>query len=364
MDNKNYEITEVESERINILKVWLIIMVVFIHTYNGTINFNSGSIILNTPEWFEMIKYIISEIISSCAVQTFFFISAILLYRKPFLWKENIKKKIRTLLIPYILLNTLWIMFYIICTNISGVKEFFSNSNTNINQWELGDWINAYTGYKTSFPILYPLWFIRDLFVLNIFSIIIKKIVDKFPKISFTISMIMWLFLDSTKIFCLDTTTICFWIFGCCLVRKGIKLNSIDKIKKRYISIVYILVVLIEILTLKYSINKIIHRITILVGLIFWFACTTNLKNGRFKNIIIFISSYTFSIYLFHEMSLTIMKKIYIKLFEGNLLLQSLEYFIIPCSIISICIIFSIILQKKLPRIYSIITGNRVKKVN
>ncbi len=90
-----YQITKEESKRINILKVWLAIMVVFIHSYSDGMDFTTGN-----------------------------------------------------------------------------VKLEFSN------------FINAYIGY-TGNPVLYPLWFMRDLIVLNILAKIIKILIDKFPRIIF-----------------------------------------------------------------------------------------------------------------------------------------------------------------------------------
>lgn len=104
-NNNIYYINEAESRRINIAKVWFTIMVIYIHSYSEAIKFTTGSVSINMPLEYEMIQYILSQAISRCAVPAFFLILSILLYRKQFLWKNNIKKKIKTLLVPYIILN-------------------------------------------------------------------------------------------------------------------------------------------------------------------------------------------------------------------------------------------------------------------
>ena len=79
-----------------------------------------------TPRWLEMLKLLGSEVIPRCAVPGFFLIAGVLLFRKPFTWKDNMKKKCRSLAVPYLLLNTLWIMFYILCQSIPATAAFFS----------------------------------------------------------------------------------------------------------------------------------------------------------------------------------------------------------------------------------------------
>lgn len=107
-----YILSGEDSTRINILKVWLTILVVFIHSYSEEIYMVGGNIVLEIPAWLDWFKYIISVVVARCAVPAFFFISAILLYKRDFVWKDNIKKKLKTLVVPYMLLNTFWILFY------------------------------------------------------------------------------------------------------------------------------------------------------------------------------------------------------------------------------------------------------------
>ena len=76
------------SQRIDILKVWLTVMVIFIHIYSETIKLNSGNIVLDVPEWLSAVKWIVSQCICRCAVPAFFLISAFFLYRKPLCWNR------------------------------------------------------------------------------------------------------------------------------------------------------------------------------------------------------------------------------------------------------------------------------------
>jgi surface polysaccharide O-acyltransferase-like enzyme len=86
MEQKNtgYYLTADFSRRVSICKVWFTIMVLFIHSYTKTVFMNSGNVVLQVPRWLGLVKYVISENISRCAVPGFFVIAAVLLYRKEF----------------------------------------------------------------------------------------------------------------------------------------------------------------------------------------------------------------------------------------------------------------------------------------
>ena len=63
-----YLLTYEESERLNILKLWLSIMVVFIHSARTEIHFRGEDVTFDVPVWLETFKYLISSAISRCAV--------------------------------------------------------------------------------------------------------------------------------------------------------------------------------------------------------------------------------------------------------------------------------------------------------
>ena len=82
-----YTLQKKESEAINMLRVIFTVMVVYIHSHVG------AEKILDQSQWVYGLEYAISESICRCAVPGFFLISSILLYRRPFFWKNNLKRK-------------------------------------------------------------------------------------------------------------------------------------------------------------------------------------------------------------------------------------------------------------------------------
>jgi len=182
-----YLLTREDLEVISILKAILAVMVVFIHAKYSDVNIGGGTIEFNQPMWISFLKDMMSTIITACAVPAFFLLSSIFLYRKEIKWKENLKRKFVSLIIPYFLINTFWILFYAIVQNIPMLSVYFSDPAKIVRSWGLREYLNAYLGFTTigRMGIIYgPLWFVRDLFFLNIISNVIKKIIDRFPQIT------------------------------------------------------------------------------------------------------------------------------------------------------------------------------------
>lgn len=356
---KCYLITSDESRRIDVLKVWLALMVVFIHSYNEGMKFVGESIQLDVPKWLNTLKYIISNLVSRCAVPAFFVISAVLLYRKEFTWKGNIIKKIRTLVIPYFLLNTFWICFLWLIQQIEWVKNFFPDSGLVISEWNIFHFIDAYAGY-TGYPVLYPLWFVRDLFILNLLAKIIQRIIDLFPRFVLCILVIMWMFDMPNGILGIQTQAICFFCLGYYIVKYNIRLSVVDNIDKYIMVFLYLILIALDVATKSGgNVHVIIHQLCIIVGICFWFRCMTKISNAKVNKALLFISKYSFFIYIFHEMSLTVLKKAGMVLLPQTTLFQVLEYFLIPVVIFSCCIVAGFLLEKFLPIIYSLLTGKR-----
>lgn len=214
-------------------------------------------------------------------------------------------------------------------------------------------------GFYKSTPILYPLWFLRDLYVLNILAIVFKKFVNSFPKISLITFLLMWIFVKDTHIFFLNVEAICFWGIGCYIVLNKIDLKNFDKINKLVICALYVLGIIANVISQNAVYNLYINRIMVLIGIIFCYVIMTNIKN-----VLIYLSTYSFSIYLFHEMSLSIVRKLLTKLLPMTFIFQLVEYLGIPILIFCECLIISIFLEKKFPRLYLIVTGNRAKSKN
>ena len=152
--NSKYTISLLDNMRIPCL-----ILVLFIH---GNFILQNASIYTNS------IIYLFSISIASSAVPLFFFISGFLYFRnyETFSKEEYLRKtrkRIRSLLVPMLFWNLLYCLLFI------GVQIFFPNIvNGGIPKFDalsIDYWKWILWGTKNGGPIDYPLWYIRDLFV-------------------------------------------------------------------------------------------------------------------------------------------------------------------------------------------------------
>ncbi len=157
----------------------------------------------------------------------------------------------------------------------------------------------------------------------------------------------MWVLGISTHIFCIATQALCFFCFGYYIVKYNIRLSVVDLLEKYKLLTLYIAVLVLDIvLRGSGSIHGIVHRLCIVVGVLFWFRCMTQFNCEYLNNKILFVSKYSFCIYLFHEMSLTVLKKLGMVLLPLTPVFQLIEYLLIPVIIIACCISFGFCLNR------------------
>ena len=195
------------------------------------------------PEWLRSIQYVLSECIGRAAVPFFFLCSSMLLYSKEFTFSGNIKKKFHTLFVPYFLCISLHILLFLIAQKLPFMAAYFYNENNRITEWTWIQWLDAYVGkIQRSAPFCDHLWFIRDLMILNIFALPIKKIVYRIPVISGIFCVLLWI--TNTAPAFLDKQAIVFWIAGILAVKYKVGFQKVDEILRWILYFAPILLVL------------------------------------------------------------------------------------------------------------------------
>lgn len=360
-----YIISETESNRIRRIRAALIVGIVICHSYSVGFQFMSGNIDFDVPLWVDVIKHFISREIAATCVPMFFLISSILLYRKPIVRRENIRKKVKQLLIPYLFFNALWIIGFYVLQLIPAFRNYFPDSSTVISEWTFYNWLDAFLGLD-GYPMLYPLWFLRDLFILNLAAIPLKKLVERFPKALLALFALVWIFIpERDGCFRESLQSICFWGFGCCLVCMDIHIFSLpDRFPKILYLIVYSLLAVADELVFRFfpgtELFCIIHRLGLIAGVGFWGGFFGHLDfSSRAQKILFCLSSYSFNIYLLHENFLTALKKVCAVFLPVTPFWLLLEFFVLPIVIILFCILLSKLIRKFFPQVYSFAFGGK-----
>lgn len=160
----------------------LIVCVVFLHSTPGYIvgpDFDEESILSLQPNFesvFIYTKILFQEVMTKFAVPSFFFISGYLFFYKvevftfdTYLYK--IKRRIKSLLIPYLIWNTIAISYPLSLYFFRGVALPDNLGDWLLYYWDADDIYNL--------PLNYPLWFVRDLMVVSVLSPLVYVLIKR-----------------------------------------------------------------------------------------------------------------------------------------------------------------------------------------
>lgn len=345
------------SQKIKRVSFLLMIMVVFLHSYN--IDIKQGGKILYFEKglnWF--IQNFISNGLTRIAVPLFFIISGYLfvLDQKTAIgdFIVKIKKRFRTLIVPYLFWAFFGILFYFILQTLPQSQSFFTKKL--IKDYSFLEWLNALFNE----PIPYQLWFLKDLIVMVILSPVIYFLVKKAREAFLLIIFSFWIFSQDT-IF-LTSEALLFFSAGMyiSIFKNKSQINSSNTL---LFCLLWLLVLILKTTAgfLDYSnlIQMLLLKAAIIIGLVaFWKLydkVSIKMDYGFFDKWI----EFSFFLYLFHEPMLTIIKKGMFAALPKTPISYFIVYLLAPVIIISISILIASILKQKLFVIYKIITGNR-----
>lgn len=360
-----YPIEKRESNRITFLRAICVALVIYIHQYAGDLGEVSFIAAGTLPEnsILQAIQYIISREITFVAVPLFFLISSVLLFAKEFTWVSNVKKKAKTLILPYFIWISLYIFIYWLGQTLPVTKDFFENANRQVADMSVIDFIGAYTGIGGAL-FVNALWFLRDLILLNILAPIIKIFIDKFPMICFILLMILWNIGEVPGILLLNKQSIVFFALGYYVVKYNARMKTIDDHLSIGGVIVYMFTIALEFYLHIHENTQAVaaHSFTVILGILLLIKLSGIIcKNSEEKPPVLLrtIATYSFFIYVSHDFVQTVLKKIAAKVLIQNDAIQMIEYFLIPIFTCVVCISAAAILRKIARPVYSIMTGAR-----
>jgi len=347
------------SKRINSLRFLLIVFVVIIHNGISAKTFEERKIAAIIPAYVDNIQRFIG-IITAIAVPLFFLFSAYFLYVKEQEYTSLLKKKCKTILLPYFLWHIVLIGIYFAVSTLPYTKHLFT-SRKPIPSWDLLDWIKAffgdYSSNETNYPFIYQFWFLRDLFILNILSAIIKMLVNKFPLGTLVLFSIFWL--NNIRIYVVSPEALIFFVLGCYVVKYKLGIKDIDQINILDLFVIYFITIVLEYFFIQTM--PVLHKINILIGCIFFIKMSQYfVENKGLYKILAWLEKYQFIVYAIHGVIIPQLLKIYISIIPLNGVYILLGYFIMILFGVSLSLIFGILLKELFPKIYGILTGGRI----
>ncbi len=356
----------IQSSAVQYLRFPLIIAVLFIHSYSSSLTIQGVEIgTSGSFQVYDTIRTLFSQVIARIAVPLFFFISGFLYFNNVTKWdsdqyKKKTKKRLHSLVIPYLFWNGLLILVYFIAQSIPSLSKLFSGEFPPVSSWGFTDFLNAFWNFDhTTLPILYPFWFIRDLIVITLLSPIVYIICKYLKLVGVVLLGICWM-LNLFSVTGLSLACVFFFTAGAYLSIN--KVNLIDLFGKIFYPsfLLYPVIALVDLLTKNYEFNIYIHNIGILVGIAFLFnIVSSGLRNNKIQ-VNTFLSNASFFVFAIHEPLLTLIRKLILsKLPVYNDVTLLLAYFLPIIIVVGLLLTIYYVLNKTLPVFCGIITGGR-----
>lgn len=344
---------KLQSDVITYLRFVLTIGVILIHSEPSGVAINGkASVDMNSFEFYSIFRYLISDILARISVPLFFFISGFLFFHKIEVfnykvYRNKLTKRLNSLLIPYFFWNIIIVIFFYI------VQTFFpsytSGDNQLIKDYSWIKWIEIFWT-----PINFPLWFVRDLIIVVIFSPIIYFCLKRLNFIFVAIMATLW-FLN------IGSMTVAFFFFSYGAYWSISRENFIERYDRffPYSFVAYLVFAICDLFTRDYELNMYIHKIGIvgisaLISLVAYGQKYKKLHNNRF------LANSSFFIYVYHTLPLVALIKILVKFLQPQTDICLIIIYLI-CPLITIIFGLGIykILIKYFPKFTSVITGSR-----
>jgi fucose 4-O-acetylase-like acetyltransferase len=334
--------------------------VVFIHNtvINEGVNFSDGTQTFDVPLYVAKIKELAGTF-TGIAVPLFFLISGFLLYVKEPKFLENVHKKCRTILLPYILWAILVVLFLFTAQSFSFTKPYFAT--TIIRNFRIIDWIDVFVGKFTAlrayqFPLVYQFWFLRDLFVLNLLFVIIKKIVDSCPGGTLVLFFTLWI--GGINIHIVDSRALFFFTLGYYIVKYNLNYNHLDNIRTHDVIIMYMTTIITSLFFRERV--AVISAINIIVGIVFFIKLSyAFIKKSELYRILTWLEQYVFWVYATHGIAISVLIKLSVKIMPMNGPWLLVHYFVVTLLCIFILLGIGIIFRRMFPKIFLILSGRR-----
>ena len=276
------------SKTIDNLRFPLTVGVVFIHFYIGNgLNISGITYGVENPDWYYFIVNIVSLVFAQISVPLFFVISGFLFFLGSNDFNSNqyirkLKKRVKTLLVPYILWNIIAIVWEMKCfipflsayfppvelkfSVIRIINTFICESNN------MGIFIHTGGGLeKNVFPIHVPFWYVRDLILFVVLTPAIYRFIKYGGGYFILLLGLIWfltpMLFPSGGYLRMFVKGFFFFSFGAYFSINKIRIVPLLQ-KLNYSPIVYLLLALLDVLTLDHEWHEYVHEIGMWVGVI------------------------------------------------------------------------------------------------
>ena len=372
---------ELLSKTISYLRFPLTVGVVFIHfSLHEGLDIHGVKHGLDNPEWYFFIINFISQVLARIGVPLFFVISGFLFfYGRDFsreVYRGKLKTRFRTLFIPFVVWNIIAILWQMKCY-LPVLSSFYSPFQIHLSPTRIFNtfFCNNNNGGilvgppsadpSCGFPIDVPLWYVRDLMVMIMFSPLLYCMIRKLGFCFSVVIGLVW-FLTPPLIAkdCyadyLVTATFFFSFGASYSIRKVNIVVAFQSLK--YAPILYLPIAVADALTKGMEYNVYLHKLGIVVGIVSAVVVASYIVNANRGKWSMALANSSFFIFALHFLFIGDVGKFIFTMLhvpDDNPFAMLALYFAVPIFSILVCLALYAFLKRYIPKVCSLLTGGR-----
>ena len=339
------EVTKSISERFRLASTLSMMAVVFIHA--RIIHSRWGEFVDTTAGIAGKVSYyvqfLLSENVGRIAVPLFFLISGFwMAYHNDSTlatYSDKLKKRVRTVLVPYLLVSLLWMVVSIATgkLQINGVVDL-------LRVWLID-------------PVPFQFWFLQHLMMLLLLSWPILYVIRsmRYGSYLLLIAMLIYSFANQSTWGAFGDSLL-YYTIGMCLAFAEIKYPS----KGVVLALIAIYVGLLVAVVANGEISGwlvCLYKLQVLVG-VSLILCWILYSSTEAKSRILTILGGNFFVYAFHEPLQSMIKSAVLPHIHSQIGVLGL-YLLMPVFVIAICLAVYMLMNKFMPRVAQVLTGGR-----
>ena len=348
------KISPYSSTKITVLSSLMILLVVYVHSY------------YLEAEALPMAQLVqnIGRVLTAAAVPLFYAISGYLFFRGVGRTAEcgpKMKKRVRTLVAPFVIWNIIFILWYVLLHFTPGISAYVNSDILSAIQWT-----HPLSTLQFLFiePAGFHLWFLRDLILFVAISPVLYLLLRRTSWLGLLI-----LFFATGWI---QRFWLTFFALGG-IIALHYSLEAVDRFFNARLVVScllgYLVMGFIGVLMLTEDTlwGEYLAQLAAFCGVamiwksydyVYHFVVTRERICARIK-VCAPLLGYSFFIYLFHEPTFNIIKKLGLKVLGIHEWSLILLYLINPLIMCGLAIIVAKAIQRYLPKTYSLLTGGR-----
>ncbi|NGM64061.1 acyltransferase family protein [Sphingobacterium sp. SGR-19] len=348
----------IESMRFPLIYLVVIAHMVSFDTPRITLSWDSNDI-------YTFVSEMISHNLARLSVRCYFLISGYYLFKKLVEWNSKaytgqLKKKIRTLLLPYVLWNL------ILVGAIVAKYYLFNKLGLNVANSEVEyATIRDYSWYELlwGMPINFPLWYMRDLICMTLIAPLFYYWFAYLKHYGLILFVPFYLLVHNTGAPGFSSTAVMFFGAGAYFALYKQNLLLITAPFKKISMVLALMLLLVSTMMNGTIYHEYIVRIFILVGVVAVINLFDVLNNNeRLRTTLAKLAPTSFFIYVAHEVYIiNWLKGGWARLpFSESGWGKLIGYFVVPCLCILVCIGLYYLIKAISPKLLGLLTGGRM----